>query len=103
MAMKKTFYIGAVIIVGVLLLQTQFRVSGRTQAAAVAQGSNVVVQAASPREPVQVTRLQVGGNDVALGNPFAGDENWVNALVAELKNTSDKTITDLRMSERIPE
>ncbi len=98
--MKKILCIGtAIIVTGLLLLRAHSGGSIQTQAAAaVAQGSNVIVRVPSPKEPVRITKLQIRGNDVPFGNSFAGDENWLDALTSEIKNTSGKIITDLRMS-----
>jgi hypothetical protein len=97
--MKRAFYMGAAIVVVSLplILQARFGVSARIQAAA-AQGENVLVRVPSPREPVEVSKLQVGGSDITAGAPFAGDENWVGALSGRVKNTSGKVITDLQMT-----
>lgn len=97
--MKKIVCIGTAITVsGLLLLQAQFGVINRAHAAATAQGENVIVRVLSPREPVEVTKLQVGRKDITFGTSFAGDESWVNALSSEVRNTSGKTMTELRMS-----
>lgn len=95
--MKKTVcVIAAVVAVGLLLLGAKSGVGGRTQPAG-AQSGNIVVKETLRGEPVEVSKLQVGGRDVTFGGSFVGDENWANALSCMVKNTSGKVIAELRM------
>lgn len=98
--MKKVIYAAAVIAAGGLsLLQLQTGASGRARpSAAPTQGENVIVMASQPGGPAEVTGLHVGGQELSFGNSFAGDEDWVNALACEVRNTSGKTMTELRLS-----
>ncbi|MGI9067729.1 MAG: hypothetical protein ACR2HX_15190 [Pyrinomonadaceae bacterium] len=97
--MKRTRYIRtAFVVASLLLLPTRLGINSQAQSATTAPGANVIVRVPSPKEPVEVTKLLVAGNQVISDIAFIGDENWVNALSCEVKNTSGKVITELRMS-----
>jgi len=95
----KKFYMSAAIIVGGLsFLQTPLGAIVREQPTGTVQGENVLIRVRSPREPVEITSLQLWENNIVFGTPFTGDESWVGALSARVKNTSAKVVTELRMS-----
>ncbi|MBA2702754.1 MAG: hypothetical protein ACR2H4_12315 [Pyrinomonadaceae bacterium] len=97
--MKRIRYIAtAFVVVSLFVLLARLGTNGQAQSATPAAGANVIVRVPSPKEPVEITKLLVTGNQVISNIPFVGDENWVNALSCEVKNTSGKTITELRMS-----
>ena len=97
--MKKVLCSGAaLVVIGLLLLQAQTSTSGHAKSQAAAQGENVIFRLISPKEPVEITSLKVGGSSVIFGVPFQGDENWADALHCEAKNTGDRIIADLRIT-----
>ena len=63
-----------------------------------ANGINTLVRVPSPKEPVEIGRARVGDREVNFGVPFAGDDDWAGAFSCEVRNTSGKVITELRMS-----
>jgi hypothetical protein len=64
---------------------------------ATTQGLNILTRVPLAGEPVSIVKARVKESEVQFGIPFSGDEGWINGLSAEVKNTSGKTITDLRM------
>ncbi len=99
--MKRAFYITAASVVAfgsLLLLQPRLGAGVRTRAEAPPSVQNVLNRVTVPGEPVEVSGLQVGGNDITAGTPFAGGEDWVSGLSGVVTNTSGKVMTELRMS-----
>jgi len=96
--MKRILFTGIGLIVGILFSQVQFAEGGRARVAALTQDSATISRASSPTDPVRITKMRVAGIDVYFGQPFTGNENSLAGLIVDIKNTSDKTIVDLRLS-----
>lgn len=96
--MKETLCVRTTVMaVSLLLMQAQFGILGQAQPAMNGQSAIVIIKVPMTREPVEITQLQVRGSDIAFGNPFVGDESWVNGLSLQVRNTSGNTISELRL------
>src|SRR5437870_7525242 len=98
MVMKKQLCIAPILVSIIVIYQSQLEARAQIQTAISAQVENTLIKMTSPKEPVEITKLQIGNNDIAFGKTFTADEDWLRTFSCEVKNISGKAISELHMN-----
>ena len=64
-----------------------------------AVGSQVLAQI----ESLEIKDISVAGKSIAMGQPFAADDNWVTSLTMRVKNISDQNFKSIQINMFLPE
>ena len=96
--MKKQLCIAPILVSIIVIYQSQLEARAQIQTAISAQVENTLIKMTSPKEPVEITKLQIGNNDIAFGKTFTADEDWLRTFSCEVKNISGKAISELYMN-----
>ena len=54
-------------------------------------------------DAIKIQSIDLGGKSIAIGEPFAADEDWLRDLTFRVKNVSDKDLMGIQITLILPE